>query len=99
MAFCQPLSLGSDLSIFATFDNDLVAKTQDGRLAVRLVQRHFASEMLRVPISNMLGGTSFETTTDAPITEPAPILTPGMIVQRAPIQAPFPTSMGADPVA
>jgi len=48
-------------------------------------------------MSNVFGGTSFSTTTDAPITDPAPIFTPGMIVQRAPIQAPLPTSIGADP--
>jgi hypothetical protein len=43
----------------------------------------------------MFGGTSLATTTDAPITEPAPIFTPGMMVQRAPSQAPLPTSIGA----
>jgi hypothetical protein len=60
--------------------------------------RHFAKEILRVPMSNVFAGTSLATTTDAPMTEPAPILTPGMFVLRAPSQAPFPTSIGAEPM-
>jgi len=56
--------------------------------------RHFAIDTLRVPASNVLGGTSSRTTTEAPTTEPAPTVTPGRIVQREPIQAPASTRTG-----
>src|SRR5450631_3242971 len=67
------------------------------RVLAREHQRHLASETVRFPVSNALAGTSFATTTDAPITDPAAILTPGRIVQRAPSHAPLPISMPAAP--
>ena len=68
------------------------------RRGVAHAQRHFANEMRRLPITSTLSGTSELTTTEAPITEPAPIFTPGITVQRAPSQLPFPIVIGAEPV-
>src|SRR5262245_2777380 len=57
--------------------------------------RHLASETLCVPLINVLAGTSWFTIVIAPMTDPAPIVTPGIIIQRAPIQVPASITTGA----
>src|SRR5262249_47526143 len=58
-------------------------------------QRHLARDTGRPPVSRVFGGTSVETVTPAPMTDPAPMVTPPSNVLRAPSQQPSPTVIGA----
>ena len=48
-----------------------------------------------IPATKLLGGTSFVTTAPAAITEPSPIVTPGVTTTLPPIHILFPIVIGS----